>query len=102
MPTVLRVEAYRFFFYAGDRAEPQHVHIEHDDKIAKFGLDPVGLQNHWRHGMHISAIETEIPKAADVKVTDDTLSVYLSDGRTISAPLAWFPRLVHASSRRAE
>ncbi len=47
--------------------------------------------------MNISAIETEIPKAVDVKVTDDTLSVDLSDGRTISVPLEWFPRLVHAS-----
>lgn len=55
------------------------------------------IQNCWRHGMNISAIETEIPKAADVIVTDDTLSVDLSDGRTISVPLEWFPRLVHAS-----
>ena len=47
--------------------------------------------------MNISAIETETPKAEDVKVTDDTLSVDLSDGRTISVPLEWFPRLVHAT-----
>ena len=47
--------------------------------------------------MNISAIETEIPKAEDVKVTENTLSVDLSDGRTISAPLEWFPRLVHAT-----
>jgi len=55
------------------------------------------IQNYWRHGMNISAIETETPKAEDVKVTDDTLSVDLSDGRTISVPLEWFPRLVHAT-----
>ena len=47
--------------------------------------------------MNILAIEAEIPKAEDVKVTDDTLSVDLSDGRTISVPLEWFPRLVHAT-----
>jgi len=47
--------------------------------------------------MNISAIEKEIPKAEDVKITDDTLSVDLSDGRTISVPLEWFPRLVHAT-----
>jgi hypothetical protein len=47
--------------------------------------------------MNISAIETKIPKAENVKVTDDTLSVNLSDGRTISVPLEWFPRLVHAT-----
>jgi hypothetical protein len=55
------------------------------------------IQNYWRHGMNISAIETETPKAEDVKVTDDTLRVDLSDGRTISVPLEWFPRLVHAT-----
>lgn len=44
MPTVLRVGSYRFFFYAGDRDEPRHVHVEQNDKIAKFWLDPVRLQ----------------------------------------------------------
>ncbi len=41
--------------------------------------------------------------AVDVSCTDDTLSVVLSDGRTISVPLAWFPRLLGATARqRAE
>lgn len=31
-------------------------------------------------------------------VTDDTLTVDLSDGRSLSVPLDWFPRLVHATS----
>lgn len=44
MPTVLRIGPFRFFFYAGDRYEPHHVHIERDDKVAKFWLDPVRLQ----------------------------------------------------------
>lgn len=44
MPTVLRVGPFRFFFYAGDRDEPLHVHVECEDKIAKFWLDPVRLQ----------------------------------------------------------
>ena len=35
-----------------------------------------------------------------VHITDDTLSVDLDDGRTISAPLAWFPRLLHATSEQ--
>ena len=45
MPTVLRVGPYRFFFYAGDRNEPPHVHVERDDNIAKFWLDPIRLQS---------------------------------------------------------
>lgn len=44
MPTVLRIGAYRFFFYAGDRDEPPHVHVEREDKQAKFWLDPVRLE----------------------------------------------------------
>lgn len=48
--------------------------------------------------MSTSAVELEIPFAEDVTVSDDTLSVDLSDGRSISVPLAWYPRLLHASS----
>jgi hypothetical protein len=33
----------------------------------------------------------------DVRVTDDTLSVDLLDGRTITVPLAWYPRLLHGT-----
>jgi len=47
--------------------------------------------------MNTSVLSQHIPNAQDVKVTDDTLSVDLGDGRTISVPLAWFPRLVHAT-----
>ena len=34
-----------------------------------------------------------------VSSTDDVLVVELEDGRTISAPLAWYPRLLHASQK---
>jgi hypothetical protein len=47
--------------------------------------------------MRTSAVEIEVPNAEDVTVTEDILSVDLSDGRTISVPLGWFPRLLHAS-----
>ncbi len=47
--------------------------------------------------MSISSIEIGVPNAESVTVTKDTLSVDLSDGRTISVPLSWFPRLVHAT-----
>lgn len=43
------------------------------------------------------AIELHIPNAQTVTVTDDALTVDLSDGRTISVPLAWYPRLVHGN-----
>ena len=38
--------------------------------------------------------------ALDVKCTDDELSVVLSDGRTVTVPLVWFPRLVRASAKQ--
>ena len=47
--------------------------------------------------MNIPAIEIEIPRAEDVEVTEDTLTLDLSDGRTISIPLEWFPRLLNAT-----
>ena len=45
MPTALRTGPYRFFFYAGDRDEPPHMHVERDANTAKFWLDPIRLQN---------------------------------------------------------
>ena len=44
MPTILRIGPYRFFFYAGDRDEPPHVHVERDIDLAKFWLDPIRMQ----------------------------------------------------------
>lgn len=44
MPTVLQIGPYRFYFYAGDRFEPPHVHVEREQQIAKFWLDPVRLE----------------------------------------------------------
>jgi len=50
--------------------------------------------------MIISAADITVPTAQSVRVTEDTLSVDLSDGRTISVPLAWFPRLAHATRKQ--
>ena len=47
--------------------------------------------------MSTSTVEIEIPNAEDVTITKNTLSVDLSDGRTIAVPLEWFPRLVYAT-----
>jgi hypothetical protein len=42
-------------------------------------------------------IELRMVSAQNVQVTDDALIVDLSDGRTVSVPLAWFPRLLHGT-----
>lgn len=39
-------------------------------------------------------------RVRDVYVTDDAISVDLFDGRTITVPLAWYPRLLHATSEQ--
>jgi len=49
--------------------------------------------------MTISEVELLVPNAEKVAITKDTLTVDLSDGRTISVPLAWFPRLLHATNQ---
>ena len=49
--------------------------------------------------MNTLAVEIRIPEALSVSLTDDTLSVDLSDGRSISVPIAWFPRLLHSTEQ---
>jgi hypothetical protein len=43
MPTVLRIEGCRFFFYSLEGTEPPHIHIERGDDVAKYWLNPVSL-----------------------------------------------------------
>ena len=58
MPTVLRIGPYRFFFYAGDRDEPLHIHVERDRNEAKFWLDPVRLaRSHGFVAIEIKKVE---------------------------------------------
>ena len=41
-------------------------------------------------------------RVKNVHITDDSLSVDLMDGRTISVPLTWYPRLLHASDKQRQ
>jgi len=46
----------------------------------------------------LSAVVTlSLPRVTNVTVTDDTLSVDLEDGRTISVPISWYPRLAYGT-----
>jgi len=47
--------------------------------------------------MNSSMIKTGYVSARHVIVTDDTLTVDLTDGRSVSVPLAWYPRLLHSA-----
>ncbi|MCA9075679.1 MAG: DUF2442 domain-containing protein [Planctomycetaceae bacterium] len=48
--------------------------------------------------MSSSTVDSQTPTAANVQVSDDSLTVELSDGRTISVPIGWYPRLSHGSA----
>ena len=51
--------------------------------------------------MSILAVEVE-PIAVEVVCTDDSLTVILADGREITVPLEWFPRLQNATPAERE
>jgi len=51
----------------------------------------------------MSTLVTEVnPRGDGVRVTDDELIVALKDGRTVSVPLAWFPRLLRATPEQRQ
>ncbi|MBI1258431.1 MAG: DUF4160 domain-containing protein [Chloroflexi bacterium] len=50
MPTVLRIGAFRFFFYSNENAEPEHIHIQSGEGEAKYWLNPVSLN--WNRGFN--------------------------------------------------
>ncbi|MBW4660257.1 MAG: DUF4160 domain-containing protein [Drouetiella hepatica Uher 2000/2452] len=43
MPTILRIGAYRFYFYSHEGSEPPHIHIDRDNNSAKFWLKSIQL-----------------------------------------------------------
>ena len=66
MPTVLRLGPYRFFFYSLENGEPLHIHVERDDKVAKYWLQPVelasnhGFRAHELTSLHSIVIEHQL------------------------------------------
>ena len=45
----------------------------------------------------MNSAEVTLARVLKVDVTDDTLSVDLEDGRTVSVPIGWYPRLAHGT-----
>lgn len=50
MPTVLRTGPYRVYFYSHEPGEPRHVHVDRDERSAKFWLEPVALARNLGFG----------------------------------------------------
>jgi hypothetical protein len=43
MPTVLRIDGFRFFFFSNEGNEPPHIHVQRAENYAKFWLQPLQL-----------------------------------------------------------
>ena len=92
-PTVLRVAGCRFYFYSHEPNEPPHLSNGWCERLGRSS---------WRHGMAFSARATTADvRVHSVSVIDDELSAALMDGRRISVPLGWYPRLANATAGRA-
>ena len=52
--------------------------------------------------MNTLAAEIQTVKGINVVTSEDTLTVELADGRSLSVPIAWYPRLLHGSQQERE
>ncbi|MAU01792.1 MAG: hypothetical protein CL608_32045 [Anaerolineaceae bacterium] len=52
--------------------------------------------------MNTLAAEIQTVKGRNVVISEDTLTVELTDGRSLSVPIAWYPRLFHGSQQERE
>ena len=52
MPTVLRDGPYSFLFFSSDEGEPPHIHVQRENRVAKFWLNPVRLAKNWGFPPH--------------------------------------------------
>ena len=48
MPTILNIGPFRFFFYSNEGGEPTHIHVQRDQMLSKFWLEPVALASSTR------------------------------------------------------
>jgi hypothetical protein len=60
-----------------------------------FAKNRVVTYNAWMR--RAAVVPLALPRVITLSVTDDTLSVELEDGRTVSVPIGWYPRLAHGT-----
>jgi hypothetical protein len=88
-------------------SEPTEVKVDEDQLLVTLAdgrIVPIPLQVIGQLGQEQAMpAEAQVlilrhpPQIDHVHVTDSTLNVYLKDGRLLSCPLAWFPRLLHGT-----
>ncbi len=67
MPTILRIGAYRFFFYSNEQGEPPHIHVQREKFLAKFWLNPVALAGSRRFASHeLRTIQKHVVENRDI------------------------------------
>ena len=65
MPTVLRWNGYRFYFFSNEGAEPPHIHIDKGGASAKYWLQPVALaRNMGYSAKELREIEAKVAQEA--------------------------------------
>jgi hypothetical protein len=52
MPTILRWNGYRFYFFSNERDEPPHIHVDKAGRSAKFWLTPVKIAINYGYAEH--------------------------------------------------
>lgn len=63
MPTIVRENGFRLFFYADEGTEPPHIHVEYQGPTAKFWINPVRLaSNEGLSGKNLSKAATLVRK----------------------------------------
>jgi hypothetical protein len=121
MPVIFRHKGFRFFFYSneGNPREPIHVHVVKDGIDAKFWLLPqitIAYNDGFDARTMRELVETiedrrsdierawmnSLVRAISVRFDEDSFWVDLSDGRVLGVPLAWFPRVLHATPAERE
>jgi hypothetical protein len=112
------------FRYSADGGEAPHVHVERERSNAKFWIHPVVLarshgfarselldihrivpeneQKFRKRRMTTLVIDESSLRAVGAQLTDDALVVDLVDGRSVSVPLVWYPRLLRASVKERQ
>jgi hypothetical protein len=67
MPTVLRIGAYRFYFYNNEKGEPPHIHVQRERFLAKFWLNPVALAGSKRFASHeLRTIQKQVEENREI------------------------------------
>ena len=121
MPTLLSRSPYRFYVFSNESFKSPGITVDRGKVSARFFLESVKLDENFGfcpeeldklktlireyQPLFLNRWESSLKKKPDVRVknvavTDQALRFHLEDGRTISVPLAWYPKLYYANDKQ--